>query len=164
MSGARSSLESRALPRPEVAAAGDRYDAFMSYSHEADGDFAPVLQAGVEKFAKPWNRMRALRIFRDNASLSAEPKLWPSIERALSGSSWLVLLASEEAARSHWVDRECEWWLGHRGADRLLLVATRVRLCWDERAGDFHWSNPQALPPSLRCCSPSGRIAPVPTR
>ena len=46
------------------------YDGFISYSHAADELLAPRLQAGLQRFAKPWWKRRALRIFRDEASLS----------------------------------------------------------------------------------------------
>lgn len=51
------------------------YDAFVSYSHAADGRLAPALQAGLQSLAKPWYRRRALRVFRDRTSLSASPEL-----------------------------------------------------------------------------------------
>jgi hypothetical protein len=37
------------------------YDAFVSYSHAADGRLAPALQAGLQSLAKPWHRGRTLR-------------------------------------------------------------------------------------------------------
>ena len=49
------------------------YDGFISYSHAADGLLAPRLQAGLQRFAKPWWKRRAVRIFRDESSLSANP-------------------------------------------------------------------------------------------
>jgi hypothetical protein len=81
----------------ETSAAG-RYDAFMSYSHAADNLLAPALHA----FAKPWNRRRALHVFRDKTSLAVSPELWPMIETALSTWRYFLLLASPESARSHW--------------------------------------------------------------
>jgi hypothetical protein len=45
------------------------YDAFISYAHEADGAFAPVVQRGLQHLAKPWNRRRAMEVFRDETSL-----------------------------------------------------------------------------------------------
>jgi hypothetical protein len=44
-------------------AAVSRYDAFISYSHKHDAALGPALQAELERLAKPWYRMRALRIF-----------------------------------------------------------------------------------------------------
>jgi MTH538 TIR-like domain (DUF1863) len=127
----------------------DSYDAFISYSHAGDGELAPALQAGVERFAKPWYRARALKIFRDETSLSADPGLWSAIELALSRSSWFVLMASPEAAASPWVDREIRWWLEHRSVNRLLIVVTGRTLSWDEQASDFDRARSTALPAAL---------------
>jgi hypothetical protein len=87
---------------------------------------------GCTAFAKPWYRLRSLRVFRDDASLSADPSLWGAIESALASSAWFLLLASPEAARSEWVDKEVEWWLEHSGAERLLVVLTAGELAWEE--------------------------------
>ena len=126
------------------------YDGFISYSHALDGTLAPALQRGLERFAKSWYRPRALRIFRDTTSLSADPGLWSSIERALASSRWLVLMASPEAARSVWVDRELAWWLKNRSAGRVLIVLTDGDLVWDQRSGKLDRGKTTALPPTLR--------------
>ena len=100
-------------PRPRISTprTGTRaYDAFVSYSHAADGRLAPALQRGLQSLAKPWYRRRALRVFRDQTSLSASPELWSAIEEALSQARYFVLLASPEAAASRWVDQEVRWW------------------------------------------------------
>ena len=78
------------------------YDGFISYSHAADDLLAPRLQSALQRFAKPWWKRRALRIFRDESSLSANPHLWESITSALDESEWFVLLLSPEAAESEW--------------------------------------------------------------
>ncbi|MGW4111281.1 hypothetical protein ACWEFJ_10410 [Actinosynnema sp. NPDC004786] len=121
---------------------GAEYDAFISYSHRQDRLTGPALRTGLQRMAKPWYRLRAMRVFLDNASLSADPDLWGSIERALAASRWLVLMASVDAARSVWVAREVEWWLTHRSADRILLVVT------DGEPDPDHERT--ALPPPLR--------------
>jgi hypothetical protein len=134
------------------AGRGDRsprtYDAFISYSH-GDGEFAKELRRGVEKFAKPWYRTRALRVFLDVSSLAAEPALWPSVVRALSSSDWFVLITSRKAAASHWVDKEIRWWLENRRADRLLVVVADGELQWDAAREDFDADRSSALPPAL---------------
>src|SRR6516225_7675601 len=77
-----------------------RYDAFVSYSHAADGALAPALRNGLQRFATPWrvfrliNPVRSVRVFQDQASLSANPKLWPTIKDALASADWFILLAS----------------------------------------------------------------------
>ncbi len=93
---------------------GERYDAFVSYAHAADARLAPRLQDGLQVFAKPWSKRRALRVFRDEGSLSANPDLWSAIESALLGSRWLILLASPSSAVSVWVDREISTWCQHK--------------------------------------------------
>ncbi|MEX2624740.1 MAG: TIR domain-containing protein [Acidimicrobiia bacterium] len=105
-------------------AASSRYDAFLSYSHAADGLLAPRLQGGLQRFAKPWWKPRAVRVFRDQSSLSANPHLWSSIIEALDASAWFVLLLSEEGANSKWVNREVEYWVAHKDVSRLLPVVT----------------------------------------
>ena len=122
------------------------YDAFISYSHTADGELAPALQSGLQKLAKPWYRPRALRVFLDETVLSTNPHLWASITEALDDSEWFVLLASPEAATSEWVDRELEHWLATKPASRILPTVTH---------GDWHWDpttnrlNGDAVPPRL---------------
>jgi WD40 repeat protein len=108
------------------------YDAFVSYSHAADGRLAPALQRAMQRLAKPWYRQRALRVFRDDASLSANPHLWASIEAALDDAEWFVLLASPEAAASPWVNRELDHWLAHKSIDRVLPTVTGGTWTWDD--------------------------------
>ena len=103
----------------------------MSYSHAADHVAAPALQSALHKFARPWNRMRALHLFRDQTSLAASPELWPAIEDALSNARWLIVMASPSAAASRWVAREIEWWLTHRSPQTMLIVMTDGNLGWD---------------------------------
>ena len=126
------------------------YDAFISYSHAKDRPIAAALQSAVQKLGKPWYRRRALRVFRDDTSLSATPQLWPSIEQALSRSRFLTLLASPEAAGSPWVDKEVAWWLAHNSADTVLIALTDGAVEWDSAAGDFSWGEAGPLPPALR--------------
>jgi tetratricopeptide (TPR) repeat protein len=104
----------------------------------------------VQRLGKPWYRRRALRVFRDDTSLSATPTLWPSIEQALGQSRYLILLAAPDSARSHWVGKEVTYWLEHKGIDTLLVALTDGELVWDESAGDFRWSAETPLPPCLK--------------
>ncbi len=121
------------------------YDGFISYSHAADGLLAPRLQSGLQRFAKPWWKRRALRVFRDESSLSANPHLWESITEALDTSGWFVLLLSPDAAESEWVNQEIAYWVAHKDASRILPVVT---------AGEFGWADGDvtgdAVPDALR--------------
>ena len=91
------------------------YDAFISYSHAKDKAIAAALQSVVQRLGKPWYRRRALRVFRDDTSLSATPHLWPSIEEALSQSRFLILLASPEVGGVR------------RGSARRSSIGSRIR-------------------------------------
>jgi hypothetical protein len=127
------------------------YDAFVSYSHGKDKPIAAALQSVVQKLGKPWYRRRALRVFRDDTSLSATPHLWPTIEQALGQSRFFILLASPEAAASKWVNKEVAYWLEHNGVETLLIGVTDGMLAWDEAIGDFGWRDGTPL----RRCSPA---------
>jgi tetratricopeptide (TPR) repeat protein len=126
------------------------YDAFISYSHAKDKPIAAALQSVIQTLGKPWYKRRALRIFRDDTSLSATPHLWPTIEIALSESRYLLLLASGESARSQWVGKEVSYWLEHKSIDTLLIAVTDGELSWPPGAGDFAWSDATPLPPALK--------------
>lgn len=126
-----------------------RFDAFISYSRRASTSLAADLQSAIERFAKPWYRLRAVRVFRDDSSMSASVALWSTIERALTESQWFILLASPQSAASEWVDKELRWWLEHKGADRILIVLDEGQLFWDAAAGDFDWSRTTAVSRAL---------------
>jgi WD40 repeat protein len=102
----------------------------------------------LERFAKPWHKLRAVRVFCDTANLAANPGLWTSIEEALAASQWFILLASADAAESVWVNREVQWWLANRSAERLLVAATTPGVAWDREIAD--WAADAPVPPALR--------------
>ena len=105
------------------------YDAFISYNQKLDKPFVMRLQRQLQNLGKAWWQRRAVRIFRDESSLSATPELWPSIQRTLERSRFLIVCASPEAAASFYVNQEVAWWLEHnmphspgRMAQYLLLL------------------------------------------
>ncbi len=122
------------------------YDAFLSYSHESDGLLAPKLERELQRFAKPWWKRRALRVFRDESNLSASPHLWASIEQGLSSADWFILLCSPDAAQSEWVDRELGWWLENRDSTRILPVVTSGELHWDQKKAAFDRRRSNCIP------------------
>jgi WD40 repeat protein len=126
-----------------------RFDAFISYSHARSATIATAVQTGLHRFARPWYRARALRVFRDTTNLSVSPHLWSDIVEALSSSAWLVLIASPEAATSRWVAREMAWWLANRSAERLLIVVTDGRLAWDDERHGLDPARTTAVPAIL---------------
>jgi TIR domain len=128
-----------------------KYDAFISYSHAVDGELAPALQQGLHKFAKPWNRRRAMNVFRDETGLVASPELWASIEEALEESEYFVLMASPTAASSEWVAKEVAAFLERSGsAEKVLIALTEGSLVWDGGRNDFDWDRTDSIPAPLR--------------
>ena len=131
------------------------YDAFISYSHAKDKPIAARLQSVIQKLGKPWYRRRALRLFRDDTSLSATPHLWPMIEQALGQSRYFLLFASPEAAASKWVNKEVAHWIEHNSIDTVLIALTEGELTWDDASGDFAPSPNHPLPQALAKRFPS---------
>ena len=126
-----------------------RYDAFISYSHAADSHLVASVQYALQRLAKPWYRLRSMRIFRDQTSLAASPGLWSAIEAALSTSRYFLYIATPQAAQSPWVAREVQWWLTNRSADHLLIVLTEGEIAWSQADADFDWTISTALAPCL---------------
>ncbi len=125
------------------------YNAFISYSHAADGAFAPALQTALQRFAKPWFKLRELKVFRDGANLNLSPHLWASIEAALAQSEYFLCLASPQAAASKWVGQELAYWLAQRDRSKLLIIVTGGELAWDDVVNDFDWPRTTCLPRSV---------------
>jgi hypothetical protein len=86
-----------------------RYQAFISYSHEADGPRAAALLQTLEQIARPWYRARSLRMFCDDADLAVAFGLETEIYKALAQSEWLILLASPKSDGSVRVAKEVKW-------------------------------------------------------
>jgi WD40 repeat protein len=126
-----------------------RFDAFISYSRSASSTLAVALRNGIERFAKPWYRLRSSRVFLDDASMSANTGLWSTIERGLTEAEWFILLCSPKSAASQYVTNEITWWLQHKSAERILLVLDEGEILWDATAGDFDWKRAGAVNPAL---------------
>jgi hypothetical protein len=69
---------------------------------------------------------------------------------ALSKSRFLILLASPEAAASHWVGQEIAYRLDHNSADTVLIALTEGELDRHQATGDFRWSEATPLPTALK--------------
>lgn len=126
-----------------------RYTAFISYSHGAEAGFAAALESALQRFAPPPQSDAVLRLFRDTSNLSATPGLWPTIQQALDDSEFLLLIASENAARSKWVTDEIQHWRTRHDVERLVIALASGTIAWDDRRGDFDFGRSTALPPSI---------------
>lgn len=135
------------LARRSSSRATSGYDAFISYSHLEDDALAATLQVGLESFGTPWFRSRTLRVFRDTTDLTATPGLLSEIIGALSTARWFILVASERAAKSRWVNEEVSWWLDNRDHERLLIALSDGQIAWVGQ--DFDWDHTTALPAVL---------------
>ena len=126
-----------------------RYDAFISYSHGADSQTAAQLQRALQGIAKPWYRLRGMRVFRDETDLSAVPEGWPAIQAALAQSRFLLFMASKQAAASAWVAKELAYWVENRSTETLLIALTDGDIVWENKRGDFDWQRTTSLPRQL---------------
>ena len=139
-----------AQERESAMATTAKYDAFISYSSRDDGRLAPSLQRALERFAKPWYRVRESRIFHDNSGLNVTEALWPRLHEIICESEHFLLLASPDSADKYWVQRELDHWLGHQGSpEKLIIIQTGGEISWDREDGDFDWKRTTALPRGL---------------
>jgi WD40 repeat protein len=122
------------------------FKAFISYSHAADGKLAPAVQRALHRIAKPWYRIRTMRVFRDQTNLAASPGLWTSIEAALEQAEFFLYMASPQAAQSPWVQKEIAWWLSNRSPQTFLILLTDGQIAWSSTAADWDWSTTTAWP------------------
>ena len=135
--------------REKTSAAALRYDAFISYSHGADSQTAAHLQRALQGIAKPWYRLRGMRVFRDQTDLSVAPEGWAAIQAALAQSHFFLFLASAQAAASPWVAKELAYWIENRSPETLLIALTDGDIVWDSERGDFDWERTTSLPKQL---------------
>ena len=100
-----------------------RFDAFISYSR-SDEYFAKELEAKLERYRAPrplGTDRRRLNIFRDIHDLTGSD-LPQSIENAIYGSRFLIVVCSPAAATSKWVNKEIEVFANIHGPERILSV------------------------------------------
>jgi tetratricopeptide (TPR) repeat protein len=111
---------------------GQRYWAFLSYSHE-DSRQAGWLHRALESYALPARLVgratpagpapRRLRpVFKDREDLAADPDLRARVDAALGAAASLIVLCSPAAARSKWVDDEIVRFKALHGKHRVFAV------------------------------------------
>ncbi len=132
-----------------MKAPSKKYNAFISYTHKSEMPLAIALEQGLERYAKPLFKMRALEIYRDTESQALTPDLLAAVHHAMDDSDYLVLLASPESAASPWVPRELVHWCENHGVEKLLVVLCAGRIAWDNEKADFDWEKTDALPREL---------------
>jgi len=126
-----------------------QYDAFVSYKHGTIAPLSKVLASGLRTFARPLFA-RPRNVFRDEEHLVPGSSLPSVIQKALERSRFLVLLASPEAARSPWVEREIRVWCEELGrTDRLIIVLVEGSLETDPSGSLIDWRKTDSLPAVL---------------
>jgi len=112
------------------------FRAFVSYCH-ADRTFAARLQRRLEAYRLPRRLAdqvpplpgqptgRIGPIFRDRADLSAAVDLSQAVRDAIGASSALVVVASPDAVRSRWVDREIVLFRATHPASPIFVAHVR---------------------------------------
>lgn len=126
-----------------------KYNAFLSYSHGQDTPLGTSLEKGLEKFAKPTFKLRALEIFRDGNDLSVAADLGDKIRNGLENSEYFICLANQKYAQSKWCQLEVNYWLENKSIEKFLIVLTEGEILWDEATNDFDWRVTTALPKNL---------------
>jgi hypothetical protein len=112
-----------------------KYDAFISYSHRRDRTLARHLQGSLESIGRPRFKLRSMRVYRDETNLAATPDLLKEILSAVADSRFFLLLASPEAARSDWINKEVAQHLQGRSPRRMAIVQTAGALPWTHGSG-----------------------------
>ena len=132
-------------PRPDRRM---EYDAFLSYAHR-DKEVTSAIQKGLHQIGRRVGQLRALRVFRDDTNLTANPDLWAKISEALDESRFMIVVLSPQSAASHWVNEEVKYWLKHHGHDKLMLVLAEGLLQWNAKDARFDPEHSSAAPPAL---------------
>ena len=132
-----------------------QYDVYIAY-HPNDKRLARALKRAFERFARPWNRTRALNVWGTTfanplfGNLLAGRARQSRADEALAGAGRLLLLASPEGARSKRVAADLGRWLEGHSIEDLVLVLTAGEIVWDPAAGDFDWARTPSLPEGLK--------------
>lgn len=93
---------------------------------------AAAFENALEHAAKPWNRTRAMNVFRDVTDLVPTDDLGTVLNRTIDSSQYFVFFARTESAASEWCGKEVQHWLDTHptvspdtySTDRVLLVLT----------------------------------------
>jgi WD40 repeat protein len=103
---------------------------FISYATDSDFRFARRLESFLETFHRlptpAGSILEPLQVCRDGSDFhsSGGQGVKPTLEQYLSRSEELLVLCSTRARSSKWVDEEVNWFLKHRGADRIRVAVT----------------------------------------
>ena len=110
-----------------------KYDAFLSYSWQFDGEIAPVIQRLIHRFLRPWYKALGKAVFRDLSCLPAGSSLEQELFDRLDRSTHLIVLANPAAARSRGMELEGAYWFSRpRDGEILIIVTGGEWLEWED--------------------------------
>lgn len=107
-----------------------RFKLFISYSTNPDFALARRLESFLETFHRlptpDGLTLQPLSVCRDGSDFhsTAGEAVTSTLEQYLERSDELLVLCSGRARTSKWVDEEVNWFLEHRGADRIRVAIT----------------------------------------
>lgn len=121
-----------------------KYDAFLSYSWKSDSEVAPVIQSLIQRFLCPWYKLRAKTVFRDLSCLPAGSSLENELFDRLDCSTYLIVLASPEAATSQGMEIEAQHWFSSKPNGEVVVIVSS--------GDDGTWEDirDHLLPPAVR--------------
>ena len=127
-----------------------QYKAFISYKHHINTQFAIQLESDLKRYAKPLLKP-PIKIFRDEKHLAPGVDLPELIRNALNDSEYFLVLASQEAAESSWVQDEIlHWCKTLRRTEKLIIVLVKDKIEVDSESKTIDWNNTNALPTILK--------------
>jgi tetratricopeptide (TPR) repeat protein len=105
------------------------YKAFISYSHQ-DEKFGTWLHKKLETYKIPKQLRedyphlpeKLFPLFRDREELSTSPSLGKKILKALQNSEYLIIVCSQNSAKSQWVNKEIIDFKKIHGEDKVHAI------------------------------------------
>ncbi len=109
-----------------------RYKAFISYSW-ADAAWGNWLHKALETYRTPKGLVgrdsklgpvpaRLHPLFKDREEQAAGANIGASLDEALGGSEFLIVICSPNSAQSQWVSHEIAWFKTHRNPAHILAI------------------------------------------
>ena len=137
-----------------------QYDVYIAY-HPSDKRLARALKRAFERFARPWNRTRALNVW---GTTFANPRfgipLFGNLLAGRAGRAAPTRRSRAQGGSSCSLPRRLPNPSGSPRKSRtgskairiedLILVLTAGEMVWDPAAGDFDWARTPSLPEGLK--------------
>jgi tetratricopeptide (TPR) repeat protein len=158
---------STSSPAAAIIGKGERYRAFISYSHR-DKAAANWLHHTLETYRIPKKLVGSMTpvgvvprrlspIFRDRDELSASHDLGGNLTEALRTSLFLLVICSPASAKSRWVNDEILAFKRFHGEHRVLALIVGGRPRASDRPGD---EDQECFPHALRnVLGPDGNLS-----